>query len=234
MSPFLPRPAAVLLDAGYTLIFPDPERIAAAARDAGVAVAAAALEAAEEPMRRQVAGYGWATAPGSVSPTDAGARFFARYLELAGAAPDAAAAGGAAVWAAHLRQNVWARVGGGVAGALARLRDAGLRLAVVSNSEGTVEAVLHEVGLGRFLDTVVDSWAVGVSKPDPAIFRIALDRLALPAAAALMVGDTPATDVDGARAAGIRAVLVDRFGLYPGHDGPRFRDVGEVVDALLA
>ncbi len=56
---------------------------------------------------------------------------------------------------------------------------------------------------------------VGVSKPDPAIFQLALDVLGVPPEHALHVGDTPAADVEGAWAAGVTPVLVDPYGLHP-------------------
>jgi len=224
--------AALLLDAGYTLIFPDGARIAAAARGAGVSVDAAAIDAVEETMRREVAAYSWPTSPSSKTASR-GAAFFARFLALAGVPAADAERAGAAVWASHLQRNVWARVGPGVAEALARFKAAGLRLAVVSNSEGTVARVLDDLGLLRFLDAVVDSWEVGVSKPDPAIFRSALARLGVAAGDAMMVGDTPASDIDGARAAGLRACLIDPLGLHPDHDGPRYASLAELAGALV-
>jgi putative hydrolase of the HAD superfamily len=124
-------------------------------------------------------------------------------------------------------------VGPGVREALARLKAAGIRMAVVSNSEGTVEAMLKSVGLAPYLETVVDSWVVGVAKPDPAIFRIALDRLGVPASAAVMLGDVPAIDVEGARAAGITPILLDPLDLYRQLDVRRVPDVATYVDQLL-
>ena len=61
------------------------------------------------------------------------------------------------------------------------MRAAGIKLAVVSNSEGTVEAMLEEVGLRRHMEAVFDSWVVGVAKPDPAVFHLALDHLGVAA-----------------------------------------------------
>jgi putative hydrolase of the HAD superfamily len=74
---------------------------------------------------------------------------------------------------------------------------------------------------------------VGVAKPDPAIFRLALDRLGVPASAAVMVGDVPSIDIDGARAAGVRAVLIDPLDLHPGIDVPRVPDVAALAEMLL-
>jgi putative hydrolase of the HAD superfamily len=95
---------------------------------------------------------------------------------------------------------------------LASLRERGARLAVVSNWDVSLHDVLERTALRPLVDTVVISAEQGVAKPDPAIFRIALERLGTTAAGALHVGDSVEHDVAGARAAGIEAVLVARDG----------------------
>ena len=117
---------------------------------------------------------------------------------------------------------------------LERLRGAGFTLAVVSNSEGTIEQMLVEIGLRELFATVIDSSVVGFTKPDPRIFALALERLGVDAGEALMIGDSPSADVDGAHAVGIRAALLDPYDLYPWSRAPRFPDVAAVTDALLA
>ncbi len=116
--------------------------------------------------------------------------------------------------------------------ALAALRDAGMRLAVVSNWDCGLGDVLDDLGIAPLLDVVSVSAVVGAAKPDPAIFHDALRRLGVPAARALHCGDLPAADCAGAHAAGVRAVLVDRAGGAP--DGPcrRIRGLGELVEAV--
>jgi 2-haloalkanoic acid dehalogenase type II len=96
--------------------------------------------------------------------------------------------------------------------ALAGLREQGLKLIVVSNWDVSLETVLGHCGLARLLDDVVSSAAAGARKPDPAIFEIALGLAGCEPGEALHVGDTPEEDVEGARAAGIRALLLDREG----------------------
>jgi putative hydrolase of the HAD superfamily len=231
-----PRPRAVLVDVGFTLTFWDGERIAAHAAEAGVVVEAAAIERAEILIRtetRELEGVPLRT------HDDGGKRYldavFARALRLAGAAGDDATLGRAAahVHAQHLRSNVWRRIGAGNRDALERLRGAGLRLAVVSNSEGTIDAMLREVGLRDHFETIVDSAIVGSVKPDARIFRIALERLDLPPGDVVMIGDLPTADVFGPRALGIRAALVDPHDLHPWVPAPRFRDLGAFTTALL-
>jgi putative hydrolase of the HAD superfamily len=96
--------------------------------------------------------------------------------------------------------------------ALAQLRALGLRLVCVSNWDVSLPEVLTRCGLDGALDAVVTSAEAGSRKPDPAIFQPALRLAGCSAAEALYVGDTPAEDVVGARAAGIPALLIDRGG----------------------
>jgi putative hydrolase of the HAD superfamily len=95
---------------------------------------------------------------------------------------------------------------------LARLRAGGARLAVVSNWDVSLHDVLERTGLRPLVDAVVISAELGVAKPDPAIFRAALDRLGAAPDGAVHVGDSLEHDVAGARAAGLEAVLVARNG----------------------
>jgi HAD superfamily hydrolase (TIGR01549 family) len=96
--------------------------------------------------------------------------------------------------------------------ALAELHALGARLVCVSNWDYSLPDVLARVGLADDLDGVVTSAAVGARKPDPRLFEAALEVAGCAADAALHVGDTATEDVEGARAAGIRALLIDRDG----------------------
>jgi putative hydrolase of the HAD superfamily len=121
--------------------------------------------------------------------------------------------------------------------ALAELRRAGLRLAVVSNWDCSLGSVLAELGLGAALDAIVVSAEVKVAKPDPAIFRAALERLGAGQAEALVVGDSAETDVEGARAAGLRALLLDRSEAPKRdarHDPERIFSLAELVELARA
>ena len=96
--------------------------------------------------------------------------------------------------------------------ALRALRGRGLKLVCVSNWDVSLPEVLERVGLLSLLDGVITSAAAGARKPEPAIFEAALRAAGSEAGEALHVGDTPEEDIDGARAAGIRALLLDRDG----------------------
>ena len=233
---FKPWPRAILFDAGFTLTFQDGERIAAYAAQAGVTAQARALEGAERALREELR-----ETPGVVMRThhDGGfswhQRMYRRLLDLAGtaAAPASLDAAAATILREHRLSNAWRRIGTGVRESLQRLRSAGLKLAIVSNSEGTLEQMLIEIDLRSLFEVVLDSSVVGFTKPDPRIYNLALDRLAVTAADAIMVGDSPSADVDGAHAVGIRAALIDPYDFYPWSRAPRFKDVAALTEALL-
>ena len=135
--------------------------------------------------------------------------------------------------------DVWTREIPGARDALHTIAARGVAIAVVSNADGTVEAQLRadgicQVGPGDGVDVgiVLDSGVVGVAKPDPAIFRLALDALGVAAEHTLHVGDTPAADVAGARAAGVHPVLVDPYDHHPDADVVRIRHLADVVELL--
>ena len=116
---------------------------------------------------------------------------------------------------------------------LASLKDRGYFLGVISNSGGQVENQLRDLGLHDYFQAIFDSAIVGVEKPHPEIFQLALASAKLPGDEALFVGDTNATDVGGAQLAGWHAVLIDRVGAYPHAEGQRITTLPE-LDRVLA
>ncbi len=116
--------------------------------------------------------------------------------------------------------------------ALERLHAAGFGLAVVSNANGTVRERLRLLGLGRFFPIVVDSHEERIEKPDPRIFLPALRALDVPPSRALYVGDLFHIDVLGARAAGIDAVLLDRYDLRAHVSVSRIRSLSDLLVML--
>lgn len=134
----------------------------------------------------------------------------------------------------HVEYNFWSKVPEGLGDALEGFRATGGKVAIVSNSEGMLAGLFDRLGIARHFDLVADSGLLGIEKPDPRIFQHVLDHFSVPSGAALHLGDIVATDVDGARAAGIRHALLDPFGFYEGLslDVPRIPDVVTVARAL--
>ena len=94
--------------------------------------------------------------------------------------------------------------------ALVALRAKDLKLIVVSNWDISLSSVLENCGLASLLDAALSSAEAGSRKPEPGIFATALELAGCEPAEALHVGDTAEEDCEGARAAGIRALLLDR------------------------
>ncbi len=125
--------------------------------------------------------------------------------------------------------------------ALKRLHQTGVALAVVSNSDGTVERLLRDnaicqvgEGAGTRVSVVIDSGAVGAEKPDPAIFSRALDVLGVEPQRAVHVGDTVHADVAGARATGVRPLHLDPYGFCPLDDHEHASSLDDVVELVYA
>lgn len=111
---------------------------------------------------------------------------------------------------------------------LETLAAADLQMGVVSDWGHGLTAILLELGLGAYFRFVVVSSRLGVSKPDPAVFDLALRRIGVPAAAAMYVGDTYVKDILGARAAGLYPVLLDRDAKAPALDCTVVRSLSDL------
>jgi HAD superfamily hydrolase (TIGR01509 family) len=127
---------------------------------------------------------------------------------------------------------LWRSVMPRVPEALVALRQLGLTLVVVSNSDGTVERSLETAGLRAYFSAVIDSAVAGYEKPDARIFSVALDRCGARPDHTLHVGDLYHADVVGARGAGLHAVLLDPFGDWSVDDCERLPDVWSVAERI--
>jgi putative hydrolase of the HAD superfamily len=221
-------PAAVLFDAGNTLVFLDYTRLAGAIGGSlGLPLTAAGL-------RRHAGAAARAMEEGRLTDRERGTVFLLTLFELAGVPADRAEDLKTALLDLHQRTHLWGATEAGTLEALMRLKGAGIRLAVVSNSDGRAAAALAAGGLLDAFEFVIDSGEVGVEKPDPRIFQIALDRMGVKPTDALYVGDLYEVDVAGARAAGMGVVLIDPSGQHAGRDVKTVRSVAELADELLA
>jgi putative hydrolase of the HAD superfamily len=221
---------AVLLDAGNTLVGLDHEALAGICAAHGLPVEPEAVARADGRLRRTLDRLLSEERRSTEAP---GTRAVLVGLFLEGlAVPESDRPAALIEELVERLPSLFRRPEDGVGDALVALEKRGYRLGVVSNSDGSLEEGLSALGLRHHFEFVLDSAIVGVEKPDPAIFRLALERLDVPATAAVYVGDLPSIDVRGARAAGIAAILVDPFDNFPDATVPRIRSLPDLLHHL--
>lgn len=227
-------PKAVLLDVGGVLLLPDHDRMLGALARAGftptVDLDRAHYAGAAQLTEERLGSLEWP-------------RFWTFYLDAyltTCGVPDEMRE----VAHEHLDSEfavaaAWTRRAPGSREGLRALLDAGVRLGVVSNADGTVEQQLRDFeilqvgpGPGVEVEVVIDSSAVGVSKPDPRIFDLALDAMGIAAEDAWYVGDMPGFDVAGARAAGLRPFVMDPFQHHLDADYDRVESLTDLAERI--
>lgn len=222
----------VFLDAGGVFIYPNWWRVSEALAKHGVHVSPEILRAADPHARRKLDDL---KVIGATTDASRGWLFFDLILDHAGVArSDGTAAALAELHTYHTASNLWEHVPASVPPAIAALRERGLRIVVVSNANGTLRAHLDRLGLTPRFDVVLDSADEGVEKPDPRFFEIALEKSGAARETTIHVGDLYYVDVMGARAAGLRGVLLDEADLRPDADCPRVRSLDELVERIGA
>jgi len=199
-------PAAVLLDVGGVLLLPAPELMLPAL--AGTTPPVATLD------RAHYRALPAATRGGTVDWDE----YFRVYATTAGVPPSRLLHAIAALHEVFGGCN-WTRVVPGAAAMLETLRAAGVRIGVVSNSDGSVEKTLRHVSLcqvgpgpGVPVDVILDSAVLGLEKPDPRVFTHTLGLLDVDPREAVHIGDSVHADVDGAFAAGVRVLHFTPYG----------------------
>jgi putative hydrolase of the HAD superfamily len=117
--------------------------------------------------------------------------------------------------------------------ALLRLKAAGLTRGLISNVDHDILPLCRELGLTDVLDVIVTSLDTGFNKPQPEIFLAALDRAGAKPGESLYIGDQHRIDVLGAESAGMRGILIDRYGYMKERvKSPSIRSLAE-IDSLL-
>jgi putative hydrolase of the HAD superfamily len=242
-----------LLDAGGVLVFPEPDRVLPPLRAAGFTPDLATLERAHY---RAMAIQDAAALPPAQDTW--WREYLLTYIASCGVPEEQCEA--LAIRVEHgVRGYSWAHVGIGAIDGLRAVAALGLPMGVVSNSDGTVEADLRRLGIcyapgapddpgdpgdpgdprvppatpettGVPVGVVIDSAVVGVAKPDPAIFYIALNAMHVPPGGTVLhVGDSLRYDVAGALAAGLQPVHMDPYGFCPEPAGhPHIRSLADL------
>jgi len=227
----------VFFDAGNTVVFPDYDiyRDIALAAGAGAGVRLDDVVTAEARARTAFERAVAESSNGGVIRY--WSVYYTPFYERLGVPADALAGAIERTRAANDEGlGIWKVPVEGLEDTVGALRRRGLAVGIVSNSDGRLERRLGEIGIRDHFDFVIDSAVVGVSKPDPGIFRMALGRAGLGAADVVYVGDYYEVDVVGARAAGMAPVLFDPVGAYGAVDCPvvrRFGDVVPLVDSWM-
>jgi putative hydrolase of the HAD superfamily len=224
---------ALIFDAGNTLLRMDYGAIASHLGARGLRASAASVEEAELRARVSLDAH---LGPRRSTESGVVARWYLRYLLEHLGLHDESLVEDISRWRSegHPRGGLWRQADPEARAALEAARGAGLVVGVISNSDGSVRALLDGAGLGAHLDFVIDSAEVGVEKPDPRIFRLGLERARAEPAEVAYVGDLYSVDVLGARGAGIEGVLLDPRGYWGARDCPLARGVLDAVRRLLA
>jgi len=219
------------LDAGGVLVRPNWPRIASVFEAHGIRTTPEALSAVELKVMRE---QDREAKIRETNDNDRVSDFFAQSLDHAGAkgSPAARRAAFDELKRLHKENNLWNLVHDDVIPALEHFKAIGLQLIVLSNANGTIRKMFENQGLSHWFSHIVDSGEEIAEKPDPRFFEIALGRAGANRETTLHVGDMYFVDVLGARAAGIRAALIDRGGLQPDRDCPRFTDLNELATAI--
>jgi putative hydrolase of the HAD superfamily len=221
---------AILFDVGNTLHHVDHAWIAACIGGHGHATTAHTVATAEYRAKAAVDAMFRARAAGSDATRQV--PYLEIILETLGVAATAHAAIADALREENARHSLWRVQHDDTDAVLAALRARGLILGVVSNADGRVPAALARTGIAPHFAAIIDSHLVGVEKPDPRIFQLALDDCGVRPDEALFVGDIYEVDVAGARAAGMDAVLIDPLGLYGPVDCPRITALRDLLDLV--
>jgi len=135
------------------------------------------------------------------------------------------------LYAAFSRPEVW-RVYPETRITLETARDRGLRLAVISNWDRRLPEILDGLDLTGYFETVAVSSIEGVEKPAAEIFERIIERLGVRPEEVLHIGDSPLEDYEGAQAAGMIPVLIDRPGAFVGNGYRRVSSLGEVFEMI--
>ena len=226
----VPDLETLFLDAGGVLVFPNWTRVSETLGRHGIAISAGALEAAE-PKAKFAIDQG--IRAGKTTDSQRMWLYMELVLENAGVAlNDRTAAALEELRLYHAEHNLWEFVPTDVVPALQRLSALELKLVVVSNANGVLHRAFDRLGLTRYFHCICDSFVDGVEKPDPRFFQIALDRSGAAAESTMHVGDLYYVDVVGARASGLRAMLIDPFDLYKEYDADRVRTLDALVFRL--
>jgi putative hydrolase of the HAD superfamily len=216
---------ALFFDAGNTLLFPDTERTLASLIARGIRPTEDQLRISEKAVREYRDHHS-----GNTNPNHSYWNvYFDQLFSTLGLPPDEALQ--QQLIASSHRSANWRRILPDTRSILLGLKQQ-YRLAVISNSDGGIQDAVSAAGIADCFECIIDSAHVGVEKPDPAIFRAALDAMQVQVSECVYIGDVYAIDVLGARSVGMRAILIDPFDLCDHEDCPSISSLSELPELL--
>ncbi len=223
------RIRAVFFDVGNTLIYLDYQFIAENLRECGTEATAEDVRVAEFAARRAVDAY---LAAGDVEDEEVWRIYFATIFKEVGLEDsETAKAMFDRLRARNNFSGLWSHVPEETLITLKWFKKEGYKIGVISNADGRLAGLLDSCGISEYLDFAIDSKVVGFEKPDPRIFRLALEKADEPAAACVHVGDIVSADIEGAKGVGIQPVLLDQAGMHS-VDCPRISVISELIDLV--
>ena len=221
---------AILFDAGGTLLHLDSVCL----RD--VLSAELTVEVSLEKFPRAqsmaMARVAELVASGAGSTEQLKREFYTTLLPEAGVCEDRLVAAVDCAYKLAREEMLWRKTEDGTEAALEELKSRGYILGVVSNSDGRIESAFEQAGLSSYFEFFIDSFNVGVEKPDPGIFLLATERAKIAPYEAAYVGDLYWVDVVGARAAGLMPILYDPFELNRNADCLSVRSLSELLELV--
>lgn len=226
----------VFFDAGETLIHPHPsfpELFSEIAGDAGREVSPADVEEVQRRLAPHLVDLAEDTGVDKPSLSPDGSRKFwshlyRRFLQELGIEDDSLVD---QLYSRFSSVSSYALFDDAVT-SMQRLTEAGYRIGLISNFEGWLDEMLVELEIGDVFETKIISGLVGIEKPDPEIYRLALKEAAVDPSAAVHVGDSPGLDVEPASSVGIHPILIDRFDRYSDHDGTRIKSLNDLTEVV--
>lgn len=218
----------IFFDVGGTLVFPNPQGTLGPLLDIGIEPSSQHLKHAERTAKRALDEFYSKPRPVNTDHNYWDAYYTALLGEL-GIADDALKLD---LMARARTSANWDRLQPNTADILREL-GRNYRLAVISNADGHIARLLERLGVANFFETITDSGQLGHEKPDPRIFAAAIASMGADPAQSLYIGDIYSVDYLGAQNSGMRALLLDRAGVYEETPHHRVDSLEMVPDAVL-
>ena len=216
----------LIFDAGGVLVFPDFILLAEIAKKVGIITSPSDIAEQHARLFRSIDEY---ISQHHHIPV---IKYFLDIYEMITESEEKASEAYQLTLEADREKHIWTTTWPWVSKALQQLQDLGYQMAVISNSDGRVDQVLRDLDLRKYFKIVIDSFVVGVEKPDTQIFEIALSELNWNPSETIYIGDLFYIDVWGANQAGLGAVHLDKMDLYRNWRGVRIPAINELPDLL--